>query len=105
MRRLSGEWKTAEGQSPRLSMTIQPFGSSVMLGFQRVDGGKTQVSGGNNYDFEGGGGQGRFSVDFPPTSEWDVRMKPTRVDYRLRADALEATITSSVFAGSYTLRR
>lgn len=105
LRRLTGDWKTAEGQAVRLSMTIQPFGDSVKIAFVRTDGGKLQINNRPSYDFAGGNGQGRFSVTFQPADDWDARMTPTHIDYRLRGDVLEASITASVFAGSYTLRQ
>lgn len=105
LRRLTGQWKTAEGQPVRFSITFQPFGMSVKVAFVREEGGRMQVNNTPSYDFAGGNGQGRFSAVFPPSDEWEVRMTPTRIDYRLRGDVLEATITSSVFAGSYKLRQ
>ncbi len=105
LQRLTGEWKTAARQAVQFRMTIQPFGQSVNFAFVREDGSKTQVNNRPSYDFKGGNGQGQFRVTFPPSDDWDVRMTPTRIDYRLRGDVLEATVTSSVFAGAYTLRQ
>jgi hypothetical protein len=105
LRRLSGEWKTAPGQAVTFSLTITTWGDSVFLDFVRKDWKVANINGRVSYDFTGANGQGRFSVSSQPSDDWDVRMTPTRIDYRLRGDALEASVTSSIFAGSYTLRK
>ena len=105
LRRLSGEWKTAPGQAVTFSLTITTWGDSVFLDFVRKDWKAANINGRVAFDFTGANGQGRFSLSSPPFGEWSTQTTPTRVDYRLRGDVMEASVTSSVYAGSYTLRR
>jgi hypothetical protein len=105
LNRLAGTWKTAAGQVPAFEMGIMPFGGWVKFSFWWQRGGQTVVNNSSNFEYEGGKGQGRFTPTFPPSDAHEIDMMPTRIDYRLKDGVLEATVTSSLFAGSYRLRQ